>query len=85
MLHHYGSMSPETRPLFRVRACGIARIVRYLPYEGGLGTMMPEEYLAVGRRVLPDGLPLSVDRGDPGRRLHRHRPKQGRRRPDGIV
>ena len=45
MLHHYGSMHPETRPLFRVRACGIARTARYLPYEGGLRTMTPEEYL----------------------------------------
>ena len=46
LLHHYGSMSPETRPLFRTRTCGIARTVRYLPYEGGIPRLTPEEYRA---------------------------------------
>jgi regulator of RNase E activity RraA len=33
-LHHYGSVSPAICPLWRTRACGIARTARYLPYEG---------------------------------------------------
>ncbi|MFW5985177.1 MAG: RraA family protein [Halanaerobiaceae bacterium] len=43
-LHHYGSMDPDIRPLERVRACGIARTARYLPYEGEIPEMTPEEY-----------------------------------------
>jgi 4-hydroxy-4-methyl-2-oxoglutarate aldolase len=44
MHHHTGSMSPAIRPLWRTRACGIARTVRYLPYDGTIPTMTPEEY-----------------------------------------
>jgi len=44
MMHHYGSMSPDVRPLFRARAFGIARTARYLPYEGLIPRMSPEEY-----------------------------------------
>ncbi len=44
MMHHYGSMTPDIRPLFRTRAVGIARTVRYLPYEGTIPHMSPEEY-----------------------------------------
>ncbi|HOB20465.1 MAG TPA: RraA family protein [Candidatus Atribacteria bacterium] len=44
MMHHYGSMSPDIRPLFRTRAIGIARTARYLPYQGSLPHMTPEEY-----------------------------------------
>jgi 4-hydroxy-4-methyl-2-oxoglutarate aldolase len=44
MMHHYGSMSPDIRPLFRTRAVGIARTARYLPYEGSVTPMSPEEY-----------------------------------------
>lgn len=44
MMHHYGSMTPDIRPLFRTRAYGIARTVRYLPYEGPIPAMSPEEY-----------------------------------------
>lgn len=35
-LHSYGSMDPSIRPLFRTRICGIARTIRYLPFQGGL-------------------------------------------------
>lgn len=45
MLHHYGSISYNIRPLFRTKAVGIARTARYLPYEGGISQMTPEEYL----------------------------------------
>jgi len=44
MLHHYGSMSPEIRPLERTTAVGIARTARYLPYQGEIPDMTPEEY-----------------------------------------
>jgi len=44
MMHHYGSMSVDIRPLFRTRAYGIARTVRYLPFQGPLPKMNSEEY-----------------------------------------
>jgi len=44
MMHHYGSMSPDVRPLWRTRAVGIARTARYLPYDQAIPTMTPEEY-----------------------------------------
>ncbi|MFP3938068.1 MAG: RraA family protein [Phycisphaerae bacterium] len=44
MLHASGSMSPKIRPLWRTRAVGIARTVRYLPYRGDVPAMSPEEY-----------------------------------------
>jgi 4-hydroxy-4-methyl-2-oxoglutarate aldolase len=43
-MHHYGSLSPDIRPLFRVRASGMARTCRYLPFEGPLPRMAPDEY-----------------------------------------
>jgi 4-hydroxy-4-methyl-2-oxoglutarate aldolase len=44
MLHHSGSLSPEIRPLFRTRAYGIARTARYLPFQGKIPDMTPQEY-----------------------------------------
>lgn len=44
MRHHQGSMPPEVRPLFRTRAVGIAKTVRYLPYAATVPAMSPEEY-----------------------------------------
>ena len=44
MMHNYGSMSPEIRPLYRTRVFGIARTARYLPYEESIPTMSQEEY-----------------------------------------
>jgi regulator of RNase E activity RraA len=44
MMHHYGSMSPNVRPLWRTRAVGIARTARYLPYDAAIPTMTPDEY-----------------------------------------
>ena len=32
--HNFGTMRPDVRPLFRTRAVGIARTVRYLPFVG---------------------------------------------------
>ncbi|MDR0293170.1 MAG: RraA family protein [Oscillospiraceae bacterium] len=31
--HHYGSMSPDMRPLWRARALGFAKTARYIPYD----------------------------------------------------
>jgi len=44
MLHHQGSLSVEIRPLWRTRAVGIARTARYLPYNGAIPKMTPDEY-----------------------------------------
>ena len=44
MLHFQGSMNVNIRPIWRTRAVGIARTVRYLPYSGPLPKMTPEEY-----------------------------------------
>jgi len=44
MLHNIGSMWPEIRPLYRTRAYGFARTARYLPYQGNIPSMTPEEY-----------------------------------------
>lgn len=44
MMHHYGSMSFDIRPLYRTRAFGIAKTVRYIPYQGSIPKMTPEEY-----------------------------------------
>ncbi len=44
LLHNIGSMSPEIRPLYRTRACGIARTARYLPFTGTVPPLNPEEY-----------------------------------------
>ncbi|NLF31310.1 MAG: RraA family protein [Planctomycetes bacterium] len=43
-MHPYGSMAPSIRPLWRTRAVGIARTARYLPYEGPVPRMTPDEY-----------------------------------------
>jgi 4-hydroxy-4-methyl-2-oxoglutarate aldolase len=45
-MHHYGSLWPDIRPLFRTRACGIARTARYLPFEGPLPRVTAAEYTA---------------------------------------
>ncbi|NLV35140.1 MAG: RraA family protein [Clostridiaceae bacterium] len=42
--HHYGTVDYSIKPLFRTRAVGIARCARYLPYEGPLPRLSPEEY-----------------------------------------
>lgn len=44
MMHHYGSMCPSILPLYRTRAVGFARTARYLPFQGPVPKMTPEEY-----------------------------------------
>lgn len=41
---HYGSLDPDIRPLWRVRAFGLARTVRYLPYTGPVPHVSAEAY-----------------------------------------
>ena len=41
----FGSMSPDIRPLHRTRASGIARTARYLPFQGPLPQVEPDEYM----------------------------------------
>ena len=44
--HHYGTLHHSYRPLFRPRTStiGVARTARYIPYEGPLPKLSPEEY-----------------------------------------
>ena len=44
--HHYGSVHHSYRPLFRPETSiiGIARTARYIPYEGPVPALSPEEY-----------------------------------------
>ncbi|MCL2717481.1 MAG: RraA family protein [Lachnospiraceae bacterium] len=42
--HNFGSVDPAVRPLFRTKAVGIARTVRYLPYVGPYPTATGDEY-----------------------------------------
>ena len=44
MLHHYGSMSHDIRPLWRTHMMGFARTARYVRYQGTMLNMTPEEY-----------------------------------------
>lgn len=44
MMHHYGSMSQMIRPLYRTRCIGIAKTVRYLPFQGPVPAMTAKEY-----------------------------------------
>jgi 4-hydroxy-4-methyl-2-oxoglutarate aldolase len=46
LYHHACSMAPAIRPLWRTHAFGIARTVRYLPFQGGMPRVTPEEYWA---------------------------------------
>ena len=44
--HHYGTVDYSIRPLFRPETSiiGIARTARYIPYEGPVPALPPEEY-----------------------------------------
>ena len=44
--HHYGTLHYSIRPLFRPEnsVIGIARTARYIPYEGPVPALPPEEY-----------------------------------------
>ena len=42
--HHYGSIDPAVRPLYRTHVVGIARTARYLPYVGPAPLERGDEY-----------------------------------------
>lgn len=42
--HFYGTVHHSIRPLYRTSAIGVARTSRYIPYEGPLPKLSPEEY-----------------------------------------
>ncbi|TVY11228.1 RraA family protein [Paenibacillus cremeus] len=44
MMHHYGTVHHEIRPLYRTRAVGIAQTSRYIPYQQDIPKMSPDEY-----------------------------------------
>lgn len=41
---HYGTVAENIRPLYRTRAYGLARTVRYLPFRGPVPRQSPREY-----------------------------------------
>lgn len=43
-LHHFGSVSPEIRPLYRTRAAGFATTARHIPTRQVVPQMSPEDY-----------------------------------------
>jgi regulator of RNase E activity RraA len=44
LLHNIGSMSPSIRPLWPTRAVGFAKTLRYVPWQGTVPALKPEEY-----------------------------------------
>ena len=68
MMHKVGSMSPTVRPVWRTRAFGVARTVRYLPYDGNIPTMSPEDYAQWSGRYYADVCPYpfmdEIEAGD---------------------
>lgn len=68
MMHHYGSMYHDMRPLFRTRVIGIARTARYVPYEENVPHMTPEEYTKWSswyyREVCNDPWQADIEPGD---------------------
>ncbi len=50
MLHPYGSMIPKISPIWRTRAFGIAKTVRYLPYKGTIPYIEPDNYMSWAKK-----------------------------------
>ncbi len=52
MLHNFGSMNPNIRPVNPppIRAFGIAKTVRYLPFEGEIPYIEPDNYMRWARK-----------------------------------
>jgi 4-hydroxy-4-methyl-2-oxoglutarate aldolase len=42
--HHFGTVSPEIRPLWRTKAAGFAHTMRHIPTQQVVPTMTPDEY-----------------------------------------
>lgn len=43
-LHHFGTVSPEIRPLWRTKSAGFAHTMRHIPTQQTVPTMSPEDY-----------------------------------------
>jgi 4-hydroxy-4-methyl-2-oxoglutarate aldolase len=43
-LHHFGTVSPDIRPLWRTKAAGFALTARHIPTQQAVPTMTPDEY-----------------------------------------
>ena len=43
-LHHFGTVSPEIRPLWRTKAAGFAHTMRHIPTQQTVPTMSPADY-----------------------------------------
>lgn len=43
-LHHFGTIDPEIRPLWRTKAAGFAQTARHIPTNKQVPTMSPEDY-----------------------------------------
>ena len=67
-LHQIGSMSPTIRPLWRTRAFGLARTVRYVPYDGPPPPVTGEDYWAWAKQYYKDVCPYpwmdEIEEGD---------------------
>jgi 4-hydroxy-4-methyl-2-oxoglutarate aldolase len=68
MMHPYGTMTSDIRPLYRTRVIGIARTVRYLPYQGGIPHMSSEEYTKWSawyyKEINPFSYMQDIEKGD---------------------
>ncbi len=68
MYHTVGSMSPDIKPLYRTRAYGIARTCRYLPFQGVIPKLKPDEYWSWVKEYYDDINPypwiLEIKKGD---------------------
>jgi 4-hydroxy-4-methyl-2-oxoglutarate aldolase len=42
--HHFGTVSPEIRPLWRTKAAGFALTMRHIPTQQQVPTMTPQDY-----------------------------------------
>src|SRR6516165_2074757 len=43
-LHHFGTVSPEIRPLWRTKAAGFAQTCRHVPTQQTVPAMTPKDY-----------------------------------------
>ena len=42
--HHFGTVSPDIRPLWRTKAAGFALTMRHIPTQQQVPTMTPQDY-----------------------------------------
>lgn len=43
-LHHFGTVNPDIRPLWRTKSAGFAHTMRHIPTQQKVPTMTPDEY-----------------------------------------